>query len=200
MLRLLLAGLARQAGSTQAVVQTAIETMPCVRALSSSQSLGTLHLCRRTFSASPEPDTELNPEASQRVVDIVDAIENLSVKDLVWLNKLLKERLGVSDAELGIGMPMAMPMAAAGAPAAAEAAEEAAPEKTEFKVIIEGYEASAKIKIIKELRSVVSGLGLKEAKELVEKLPATVKGGITKEEAEELQKKFEAVGAKIKLD
>jgi large subunit ribosomal protein L7/L12 len=87
----------------------------------------------------------------------------------VWLNRILKDRLGITDADLGIGMA---PVAAAAAPAAGEQAAapeaaQAAEEKKEFTVVIEGYDAAAKIKIIKELRAVVPELGLKEAKALV---------------------------------
>jgi ribosomal protein L7/L12 len=116
-----------------------------------------------------QPDPDGNPEPSANVLKIVDAIEDLSVKEFVWFNKLLQERLGITDADLGIGVPMAMPMAAAPAEAqtGGAAKEEEKKEKTEFDVLIEGYEAPSKIKIIKEVRSMVPGLGLKEGKELV---------------------------------
>jgi large subunit ribosomal protein L7/L12 len=116
-----------------------------------------------------QPDPDGNPEPSANVLKIVDAIEDLSVKEFVWFNKLLQERLGITDADLGIGVPMAVPMAAAPAEAQTGGAEkeEEKKEKTEFDVLIEGYEASSKIKIIKEVRSMVPGLGLKEGKELV---------------------------------
>ena len=115
------------------------------------------------------PDPDVNPTPSARVVELVDGVENLTVKELVWFNKLMQERLGISDAELGIGMPMGMQMMApaASAPAEAAAEEPPEPEQTEFAVLIEGYEASSKIKIIKEVRSLTPGLGLKEGKELV---------------------------------
>eukprot|EP00892_Ulva_mutabilis_P006682 jgi/Ulvmu1/4386/UM002_0111.1 len=90
-------------------------------------------------------------------------------------------------------------MAAAPLGGAADGAGEPAPEKSSFDVVISGFEASAKIKIIKEIRTVLPELGLKEAKALVDKLPATVKSGIPKAEAEEVQKKLAAVGAEIAL-
>ena len=96
---------------------------------------------------------------------LVDGVENLTVKELVWFNKLLQERLGISDAEL-----MGVPVAAAPAPAAAateQPAEEAKEEQTAFNVILEGFDSAAKIKIIKELRGLIPGLGLKEGKEMV---------------------------------
>jgi large subunit ribosomal protein L7/L12 len=110
----------------------------------------------------------VNPEPSPNVLKLLDMLENLSVKEFVWFNKLLQERLGISDADLGFGARMAAPAAAA--PAAAEAAAPEPPpkeEKTTFDVIIEGFDASAKIKIIKEVRTMVPGLGLKEGKALV---------------------------------
>lgn len=120
------------------------------------------------FSFSAEPDPETNPAPSDKVVRLAREIENLSVKEVVWLNKLLKESLGISDADIGMGMSMGMAQApAAGAAAAADEAPEAAPEKTSFNVVIDGFDASAKIKIIKEIRVVLPELGLKEAKALV---------------------------------
>ncbi|KAK9813031.1 hypothetical protein WJX72_007836 [[Myrmecia] bisecta] len=91
-----------------------------------------------------------------------------------------------------------------GAPQAAAApadAPAAAPveEKTEFDLKLDGFDAAAKIKVIKEVRA-MTDLGLKEAKELVEKSPAVLKKGLKKEEAEELKKKLEAAGAKVSLE
>lgn len=124
---------------------------------------------KRTLAGVPEPDPELNPTPSAKVLDIADAIESLTVKEAVWLNWVLKDRLGITDADLGMGMVAAAPAAApadAGAGAGGDAVE-AAEEKKDFTVVIEGYEAAAKIKIIKELRAVLPDLGLKEAKALV---------------------------------
>lgn len=121
-----------------------------------------------SVSSSSEPDTETNPAPSEKVVRLASEIENLSVKEVVWLNKILKESLGLSDADLGMGMPMGMAqMAAAPAAGAGDGAAEVAPEKTSFNVIIDGFDASSKIKIIKEIRTVLPELGLKEAKALV---------------------------------
>ncbi|KAH7352081.1 hypothetical protein KP509_19G029000 [Ceratopteris richardii] len=88
-------------------------------------------------------------------------------------------------------------MPAGNVPASAE--EEKKPEKTNFDVKLEKFDASAKIKVIKEVRSFTS-LGLKEAKELVEKLPATLKQGVGKEEAEQIVEKLKAVGATAVLE
>lgn len=119
--------------------------------------------------------------------ELVEAISNLSVLELAELTKALEEKFGVS---------AAMPMVAGAAPAAAAAAP-AAEEKTNFTIVL--AEAGAnKIQVIKEVRA-IAGLGLKESKELVEGAPKPVKEGVNKEEAEEIKKKLEAVGAKVEI-
>lgn len=119
--------------------------------------------------------------------EILSAIESMTVLELAELVKELEEKFGVS---------AAAPAAAAAAPAAAAA--EVAEEQTEFDVIL--VEAGAeKIKVIKAVREVVSGLGLKEAKEFVESAPKTIKEGLPKAEAEKIKKQFEEVGAKIEI-
>ena len=122
---------------------------------------------------------ELNP----KMEEFVKYIEEMSVLDLSKLVKVLEERLGVS---------AAAPMAVAAAPAAAAAPVE---EKTEFDVILVDGGAN-KINVIKEVRG-ITGLGLKESKDMVEGAPKTVKSGVAKAEAEELKKKLEAAGAKV---
>jgi len=120
--------------------------------------------------------------------NFVKEIEAMTVLELNGLVKALEEKFGVSAAA------MAMPMAAAaGAGAAAAPAEE---EKTEFTVILAA--AGDKIKTIKAVREVTS-LGLKEAKDLVDGAPGTLKEGATKEEAANIKKKFEEVGAKVEI-
>lgn len=120
--------------------------------------------------------------------DIIKAIEEMSVLELSELVKELEDKFGVSAA----APAMMMPMAGAAAPAAA--AEE---EKTEFDVVLVEHGAN-KIGVIKVVRE-ITGLGLKEAKELVDSAPKPVKEQATKEEAEEIQKKLEEAGAKIEL-
>jgi large subunit ribosomal protein L7/L12 len=117
--------------------------------------------------------------------DFVKQIEEMSVLDLSNLVKALEDRFGVSAAAA------AMPMAVAGAAPAEAAAEE----QTEFTVVLESA-GEKKINVIKAVREVTS-LGLKEAKDLVESAPASIKEGVTKEEAAEIKKKFEEAGAKI---
>ena len=120
--------------------------------------------------------------------DIIKAIEEMSVLELSELVKELEDKFGVSAA----APAMMMPMACAAAPAAA--VEE---EKTEFDVVLADHGAN-KIGVIKVVRE-ITGLGLKEAKELVDGAPKTVKEQAAKEEAEEMKKKLEEAGAKVEL-
>ena len=120
--------------------------------------------------------------------EIIAAIESMTVLELAELVKELEEKFGVS---------AAAPVAVAAAPAAAAAAEPAE-EKTEFDVILKEVGAD-KIKVIKVVREVVAGLGLKEAKELVDNAPKPLQEGVTKEAAEEIKKKFAEVGATVEI-
>ena len=118
--------------------------------------------------------------------EIISAIESMTILELADLVKEMEEKFGVS---------AAAPVVAGGAaPAAAEEAEE----KTEFDVVLK--EAGAeKIKVIKVVREVVSGLGLKEAKEIVDGAPKTLKEGVSKDEAEKIKAKFAEVGATVEI-
>ena len=130
-------------------------------------------------------------ELSPKLGEVVKTIEGLTALELSELVKGLEKRFGIQAAA---PMPAGM-MMAAGAPAGGAAA--AVEEKTSFDVVL--AEAGAnKIAVIKEVRS-ATNLGLKEAKDLVEAAPKTVKEGVNKEEAEELKKKLEAAGAKVQL-
>ncbi len=117
--------------------------------------------------------------------EIIAAVESMTVLELADLVKALEEKFGVS---------AAAPVAAAGGAVAAEAAEE----KTEFDVILAAA-GSEKIKVIKVVREVVSGLGLKDAKDLVDGAPKTLKEGVSKEEAEAIKAKFAEVGATVEI-
>ncbi len=119
--------------------------------------------------------------------DILEAIGNMSVFELAELIEAFKGRFGVT-----IAAPAAAPAGAAPA-AAAPAAEE----QTEFTVVLKSG-GEKKIQVIKEIRAITS-LGLKEAKDLVEGAPGTVKEGVNKQEAEEIKKKLEAQGAVVEL-
>lgn len=116
---------------------------------------------------------------------IVDDLSNLTVMEAAELSNMLEEKWGVSAAA-----PVAVAAAAGGGEAVAEA-------KDDFDVVLEAF-GDKKIEVIKEVRA-ITGLGLKEAKDLVEGAPKTVKEACPKAEAEELQKKLEAAGAKVSL-
>jgi len=135
-----------------------------------------------------EQATENKVEATGKMEEFVSWIESISVLELSKLVKVLENRLGVS---------AAAPVAAAAAPGAGGAAAAPVEEKTEFTVILAAAGAQ-KINVIKELRAVTS-LGLKEAKDLVEAAPKTVKEGVSKAEAEEIKAKLEAAGAKVEI-
>jgi len=124
--------------------------------------------------------------------DILEAIGNMSVFELAELIEAFKEKFGVT-----IAAPAAAPAGGAGGGAAAGAAAPAAEEKTEFTVVLKAG-GEKKIQVIKEIRAITS-LGLKEAKDLVEGAPGTVKEGVSKQEAEEIKKKLEAQGAVVEL-
>ena len=118
--------------------------------------------------------------------EIIEAIESMSLLQVKELVDELKEKFGVTGAIAVAGG------AAGAAPAAAEE------EKTEFDVVLKEA-GSEKIKVIKVVREVVSGLGLKEAKEIVESAPKTLKEGVSKEEAEKIAEQFKAVGATVEI-
>jgi|SRR5947209_5950650 len=120
---------------------------------------------------------------------LVEQLSGLSVLEIAGLVKQLEEKWGVS---------AAAPVAVAAAPAGGGAAAPAAEEKTAFDVILKEMGAN-KIGVIKEIRGAVPGLGLAEAKALVEGAPKTIKEGVPKAEAEEIKKKVEAAGAKVEI-
>jgi large subunit ribosomal protein L7/L12 len=121
---------------------------------------------------------------------LVEQLSGLSVLEIAGLVKQLEEKWGVS---------AAAPVAVAAAPAAGGGgAAPAAEEKATFEVVLKEMGAN-KIGVIKEIRSAVPGLGLAEAKALVEGAPKTIKEGVTKQEADEIKKKVEAAGAKVEI-
>ena len=121
------------------------------------------------------------------IQSIIEAIEKMSLMEVKELVDALKEKFGVTGAIAVTG---------GAAPTADAAAEE---EKTEFDVVLKEFDASKKIAIIKVVREVIEGLGLKEAKELVEGAPKTIKEGISKEDAEKLVAKFKEAGAECEI-
>ena len=122
--------------------------------------------------------------ASEKVTAMIEEVKALTVLELSELVHALEEEFGVSAAA------MAAPAAGAAAPAAEE--------KTEFDVVLAGFDAAAKIKVIKAVRE-ITGLGLAEAKAAVEGAPKTLKEAVSKDEAEELKKKLEEAGGKVEL-
>ena len=122
-----------------------------------------------------------------KMEEFVSYVENMTVLELSKLVKTLEERLGVS---------AAAPVAVAAAPAAAAAAP-AAEEKTEFDVILASF-GDNKVAVIKEVRG-ITGLGLKEAKDLVEGAPKAVKEGVAKDEADKIKAQLEGAGAKVEI-
>ena len=123
--------------------------------------------------------------ASEKITAMIEEVKALTVLELSELVHALEEEFGVSAAAMA-------------APAAGGGAAEAAAEKTEFDVILAGFDAAAKIKVIKAVRE-ISGLGLAEAKAVVEGAPKALKEGVSKDEAEELKKKLEEAGGKVEL-
>jgi len=130
--------------------------------------------------------------ASTKVQELFEALKGLTLLELKQLVDLFKEEFGVT---------AAAPVAVAAAPTAAPAAEAttAVEEKTEFKVILKAV-GEQKLQVIKAIREVVPGLGLKEAKDLVESAPSVVREGISKEEAQKIKEKLEAVGATVEIE
>ncbi len=122
--------------------------------------------------------------ASEKITAMIEEVKSLTVLELNDLVKALEEEFGVSAAA------MAAPAAGGAAPAAEE--------KTEFDVVLTGFDAAAKIKVIKVVRE-ITGQGLAEAKATVEGAPATIKEGASKDDAEALKKQIEEAGGKVEL-
>ena len=123
--------------------------------------------------------------ASEKITALIEEVKALTVLELSELVKALEEEFGVSAAAMA-------------APAAGAAGAAAVEEKTEFDVVMTGFDAAAKIKVIKAVRE-IPGLGLAEAKAAVEGTPKPLKEAVSKDEAEELKKKLEEAGAKVEL-
>ena len=127
---------------------------------------------------------------SAKTDEILESLKTLSLLEASELVKQIEEAFGVSAAASAGAVVMAAPAAGGGG--------EAAEEKTEFDVILEGFDAAAKIKVLKAVRE-ATGLGLAEAKGLVEKAPTPVKEGVAKEAADELKKAIEEAGGKVTI-
>jgi len=141
------------------------------------------------------PLPPLDGSAPQHIKELADDILHLNMLEMSELVKMVQEHFGLSDDDVD-GMESMMASVQARGAGAAEA--EPVEEKTAFDLKLQGFDAKAKIKVIKEVRS-IAGLGLKDAKEMVESAPTTIKKGLKKEEAEELKTKLEELGATIEI-
>lgn len=121
--------------------------------------------------------------------EILDAISKMTLMEVVEL---------ISDMEKKFGVTAAAPVAVAAAPGAGGAAAAPAEEKTEFTVLLKEYPADKKVTVIKVIRE-ITGLGLKEAKDLVEGVPSTVKEAVSKADSDAIKKKLEEAGAKVEI-
>lgn len=154
-------------------------------------------------AAAREPDydpTEARTPPSEKIQRIVEEISTLTLLEVSDLTTLLKKKLGLPTGMgmMPMGMMPGMGMMGGGAGGAA-VEEEKKVEKTSFDVKLEKFDAASKIKIIKEVRT-FTALGLKEAKELVEKAPIVLKSGVSKEEAEQIIEKLKTVGATVVME
>ncbi|XP_009138423.1 50S ribosomal protein L7/L12 [Brassica rapa] len=162
------------------------------------------HLSRglRSIQSHPIQSRRSYSSQSENVSKIVTELSNLTLLETMDLTELLRKKLGVSD--MPVMAAMAFPgSGGGGGPGAAAAGKgeekKKAEAKTAFDVMLQGFESASKIKVIKEVRS-VTDLGLKEAKDLVEKAPTLLKKGVSKEEAEKIIEKLKAVGAKVDME
>ncbi|KAI3415120.1 uncharacterized protein J3R85_015429 [Psidium guajava] len=157
-------------------------------------------LKRELCSASPEQSRR--PPPSDRVSALVDEISALTLLEVSDLTEELRKKMGVEEMPTmavmmpGMGFAVRGPGRAGAGPAAVD---EKKVEKTAFDLKLEGFDAAAKIKVIKEVRA-CTDLGLKEAKDLVEKAPTLLKKGVAKEEAEKIMEKMKEVGAKVTME
>ncbi|CAN1810087.1 50S ribosomal protein L7/L12 [Linum perenne] len=145
--------------------------------------------------------TEHRSPPTERVFRLVDEVANLTLIEVAELGSIIMKRKGMTAPPVvGVMKGGAAGLAGMAMKAtSASAKEEKKPEKTVFELKLESFEAASKIKIIKEVRS-FTDLGLKEAKELVEKAPSVLKAGVSKEEGEKIIEKLKAVGAKVVLE
>lgn len=144
--------------------------------------------------------SELRDPPTERVWRLVDEVTALTLAETAELSQIMMKKVGMKEMPtMGVMKPGAAGMVMNAAPGGAAAKEEAKPEKTIFELKLESFEASSKIKVIKEVRA-LTDLGLKEAKDLVEKSPAVLKTGVTKEEAEKIIEKMKTLGAKVVME
>ncbi|KAF5831905.1 ribosomal protein L7/L12 C-terminal domain-containing protein [Dunaliella salina] len=174
-----------------------------------STSSSCLGSTTRRYSSEREESEDVSKIGGEKVQRLAGELLGLTVLESSQLSTILRKKLDIPKPAFGAGAMPAFPMGAAmpqpgagaatGGPGAQEAAApEPAKEKTEFDVKLQSFSAEGKIKVIKEIRA-LTNLGLKEAKELVEKTPTVLKSGATKEEAENWKKVIESAGGKVDL-
>lgn len=173
---------------SRASCRRALSRCLCTQAQASKDATSTSGVVTSTDTLSP------------RVATLVDNLVSLNMLEVKELTGALKTRLGIDDSMM---MPMSFnPGAMAGMPSAdnsAADAKEKEPEKTHFDLKLEKFDAGKKIAVIKEIRS-ITGLGLKEAKALVEEAPKVFKSEVAKDEAEQLRDKLKDIGADVSLE
>ncbi|KAJ1546334.1 hypothetical protein HK405_007201 [Cladochytrium tenue] len=151
----------------------------------------------RRYTSQPEP-------VSAKISEIVDKIADLTLFETAALVTELKSRLNIKDIAMPVAAaaPAAAPAVgeAAAPAAAAPAAEEKPAEKTEFKVKLEKFDAAAKAKVIREIKNLIPGSNLVEAKKFVESVPKVVRENVPKDEAEKIKATLEAIGATVLLE
>eukprot|EP00960_Hanusia_phi_P050772 760412-Hanusia_phi.AAC.3 len=182
----------------------------CYRAAFSSATRRSIHSTRPSFDDSekkfPDLMATLDEKPPQKIVDLAKQILSLNMLESKDLMDILKKELGIPDgASMPMGMPgMGYPMAGApgqaapGAPAAAAAEAAPAQEKTDFELKLESFNAADKLKVIKEIRA-ITGLGLKESKDMVEKVPSVLLAKVTKADGEKFIKQIGDAGGKAVL-
>lgn len=144
--------------------------------------------------------TEHRSPPTDRVWRLVDEMSSLTLLEVAELSSIMMKKMGMKEPPVvAVMKPGAAGLAAAGSGGQAAAKEEVKAEKSVFELKLESFEAASKIKIIKEVRS-FTDLGLKEAKELVEKAPVVFKKGVSKEECEKIIEKMKGVGAKVVME
>ena len=171
---------------------------------SSTQSSNSFYLTpTRNYTTPSQESTKQAP--SEKVSAIVDELSGLTLLEVMDLTEVLRQKLDVKEMPImavmmpGMGFGGAMRGAGKVGAAGPGKGEEKKEEKMVFDVKLEGFDAAAKIKVIKEVRG-FTDLGLKEAKDLVEKAPTLLKKGVTKEEAEKIIQKMKEVGAKVSME
>lgn len=171
---------------------------------SSIQSSSKINLTfTRNYTTPAQESTKKAP--SGKVTGIVDELTGLTLLEVMDLTEVLRQKMDVKEMPImavmmpGMGFGGAMKGAGKHGAAGPGKGEEKKEEKLVFDVKLEGFDAAAKIKVIKEVRG-FTDLGLKEAKDLVEKAPTLLKKGVTKEEAEKIIQKMKEVGAKVSME